>query len=30
MALQEFLEAELTEVLGTEKRERTAGRQGYR
>ena len=29
-ALQEFLETELTEVLGTEKRERTAGRQGYR
>jgi len=30
MALQEFLEAELTEVLGTEKGERTAGRQGHR
>jgi transposase-like protein len=30
MALQEVLEAEMTEALGAEKGERTAGRQGYR
>ena len=29
-ALQEVLEAEMTEALGAEKGERTAGRQGYR
>src|SRR5258708_24379960 len=29
-ALQEVLEAEMTEVLGAEKGERAAGRQGYR
>ena len=29
-ALQEVLEAEMTEALGAEKSERTAGRQGYR
>src|SRR5258708_26445563 len=29
-ALQEGLEAEMTEVLGAEKGERAAGRQGYR
>jgi putative transposase len=29
-ALQEMLEAEMTEALGAEKGERTAGRQGYR
>src|SRR5499425_2651620 len=30
MALQEVLEAEMTEALGAEKGERAAGRQGYR
>jgi putative transposase len=30
MALQEMLEAEMTEALGAEKGERAAGRQGYR
>src|SRR5438874_519527 len=30
MALQEVLEAEMTEALGAEKGERTSGRQGYR
>src|SRR5438046_8888059 len=30
MALQEVLEAEMTEVLGGEKGERSVGRQGYR
>jgi len=29
-ALQEMLEAEMTEALGAEKSERTAGRLGYR
>ena len=29
-ALQEVLEAEMTEAVGAEKGERTAGRQGYR
>ena len=29
-ALEELLEAEMTEALGAEKGERTAGRQGYR
>jgi len=29
-ALQEVLEAEMTEALGAEKGERAAGRQGYR
>ena len=29
-ALQEVLEAEMTEALGAEKGERTTGRQGYR
>jgi len=29
-ALQEVLEAEITEALGAEKGERAAGRQGYR
>ena len=29
-ALEEVLEAEMTEALGAEKGERTAGRQGYR
>src|SRR4051794_23666508 len=29
-ALEEVLEAEMTETLGSEKGERTAGRQGYR
>ena len=29
-ALQEVLEAEMTEALGAEKGERTVGRQGYR
>ena len=29
-ALQEMLEAEMTEALGAEKGERTAGRLGYR
>ena len=29
-ALHEVLEAEMTEALGAEKGERTAGRQGYR
>ena len=30
MALQEVLEAEMTDALGAEKGERTSGRQGYR
>jgi hypothetical protein len=30
MTLQEFLEGEMTEMLGTEEGERTARRQGYR
>ena len=30
MALQEVLEAEMTEALGAEKGERAVGRQGYR
>jgi hypothetical protein len=30
MALQEVLEAEMTEALGAEKGERASGRQGYR